>query len=87
MFEGYQLVDCIARIRDDILKIWNFYDPLKVSVYWYPGKRSFKIILQVLSGEEFSKRMLELVEPLAAVSDEVIQNQGWVASQMRIDVA
>jgi len=58
MFDGFRLVDCITRIRDDILKIWNFYDPLKV-----------------LPGEEFSKRLLELVQPLAAVSDEVIQNQ------------
>jgi len=52
------LIDCVARIHDDVLKIWNFYDPLKV-----------------LSGEEFSKRMIELVEPLAAVSSEVIGNQ------------
>jgi hypothetical protein len=32
LFDGHPLIVCIARIRDDILKIWNFYDPLKVSV-------------------------------------------------------
>jgi hypothetical protein len=31
MFDGFRLVECIARIRDDVLKIWNFYDPLRVS--------------------------------------------------------
>ena len=31
-FQGHQMVDCIARIHDDILKIWNFNDPLKVSL-------------------------------------------------------
>jgi len=58
VFDGFRLVDCIARIRDDILKIWNFYDPLKI-----------------LSGEEFSKGLIELVEPLAVVSDVVVRNQ------------
>jgi len=29
-FQGYRLVDCIARIRDDVFKIWNFNDPRKV---------------------------------------------------------
>ena len=32
-FEGHPLVDCISLLRDDILKIWNFHDPKKVSVY------------------------------------------------------
>ena len=32
-FQGHRLVDCIARIHDDVLKIWNFNDPYKVSVY------------------------------------------------------
>ena len=30
-FQGHRLVDCIARIRVDVLKIWNFNDPLEVS--------------------------------------------------------
>jgi len=29
-FQKHLLVDCIARIRDDIFKIWNFNDPQKV---------------------------------------------------------
>ena len=32
-FQGYRLVDCIARIHDDVLRIWNFKDPTKVSLY------------------------------------------------------
>ena len=47
------------------------------------------MILQVLSGGEFKERMMELVEPLAAVSrsdEEVIRNQRWVGLQKRIVV-
>jgi hypothetical protein len=36
-FQERRLVDCIARIRVDVLKIWNFNDPLEVSfilTYW-----------------------------------------------------
>jgi hypothetical protein len=29
-FQGHPLGDCIARIHDDILKVWNFNDPLKL---------------------------------------------------------
>jgi len=29
-FEGHRLVDCIERIHDDVLKVWNFNDPSKV---------------------------------------------------------
>ena len=32
-FQGHRLVDCIGRIHDDVLKIWNFNDPSKVSMY------------------------------------------------------
>ena len=83
VFQGHRLIDCIARIHDDILKIWNFYDPLKVSMHWHPWKRTLTFIFQVLSGEEFLKRMTGLVEPLAAVS---IPNQRWVAFQVRTDL-
>lgn len=41
-------------------------------------------ILQILSGEEFFKGMMGLVEPL---SEEVIQNQRWVALQKRMDIS
>ena len=30
-FEGQILIDCIHRIHDDVLKVWNFNDPTKVS--------------------------------------------------------
>ena len=33
LFQGHRLADCIGRIHDDVLKIWNFNDPSKVSVY------------------------------------------------------
>ena len=42
---------------------------------------------QILSGEEFLKGMMGLVEPL---SEEVIQNQQnqrWVALQKRMDIS
>ena len=43
------------------------------------GKRTYlTFILQVLSGEEFFKGMIGLVEPL---SDEGIRNQRWVIFQ------
>ena len=86
-FQGYRLVDCIARIHDDGLKIWNFNDPFKVSVSWYYWrpirKRTSTFILQILSGEEFFKVMMELLEPL---SEEVIRHHRWVALQTRINV-
>ena len=53
-------------------------------------ERTLTFIFQVLSGEEFRNGMIELVEPLAAVSrsdEEVIRNQRWVvALQKRIHV-
>ena len=82
-FQEHQLVDCIARIHDDVVKIWNFNDPSKVSVNRHPGKRTLTFVIQVLSGEDFFKWMIELVEPL---SDGVIRNELWVALQKRIDV-
>ena len=30
-FEGQILIDCVHRIHDDVLKVWNFNDPTKVS--------------------------------------------------------
>ncbi|KAJ3560696.1 hypothetical protein NP233_g10669 [Leucocoprinus birnbaumii] len=30
VFEGQTLIDCVRRIHDDILKVWNFYDPDKI---------------------------------------------------------
>ena len=77
------MVDCIARIRVDVLKIWNFNDPLEVScalTYW--GKQKIDIRYKILSGDGFLEGMIKLVEPL---SDEVIRNQPerWVALQRR----
>jgi len=56
VFQEHPLLDCIARIHDDIIQVWNFNDPLKL-----------------LSGPEFLKGMIGLVEPLRDV--QVIQNQ------------
>jgi len=30
-FEDKILIECINRIHDDVLKVWNFNDPTKVS--------------------------------------------------------
>lgn len=30
-FDGQILIDCIQRLHDDVLKVWNFHDPGKVS--------------------------------------------------------
>ncbi|KDR81245.1 hypothetical protein GALMADRAFT_116266 [Galerina marginata CBS 339.88] len=30
VFQGHNLIDCVQRIHNDILKIWNFNDPLKL---------------------------------------------------------
>ncbi|KAJ3574243.1 hypothetical protein NP233_g1887 [Leucocoprinus birnbaumii] len=30
VFEGQIMIDCVRRIHDDILKVWNFYDPDKI---------------------------------------------------------
>ena len=30
-FEGQILIDCIHRLHDDVLKVWNFNDPSGVS--------------------------------------------------------
>jgi hypothetical protein len=32
-FLGHRMIDCIERIHNDVLKIWNFNDLIKVSVY------------------------------------------------------
>jgi len=67
------LIQCIARIHDDIIKVWNFNDPLKVSV----DCSSFKMIihdraLQLLSKEEeFFGQMVRLVQPV--FQDQAIQ--------------
>lgn len=37
-FRGHTLGDCIARIHDDVLKVWNFNDPLKVSACYRQTK-------------------------------------------------
>ena len=60
-----------------------------IEYYSHPRNRALPMILQVLSGGEFKERMMELVEPLAAVSrsdEEVIRNQRWVGLQKRIVV-
>ena len=31
VFEDKILIECINRIHDDVLKVWNFNDPTKVS--------------------------------------------------------
>ena len=77
------MVDCIGRIHDDVLKIWNFNDPRRVSLYWHiegAMKTLTFVSLKILYGEGFLDGMIRLVEPL---SDEVIQNQTdrWVALQ------
>ena len=45
-FQGHRLVDCIARIHDDVLKVWNFNDPSKVNLHWHSGKRTSTFIPQ-----------------------------------------
>jgi len=31
-FEGQILMDCIHRLHDDVLKVWNFNDPTRVAI-------------------------------------------------------
>ena len=33
-FEGQTLIDCVRRIHDDILKVWNFHDPHEVCLLY-----------------------------------------------------
>ena len=43
------MVDCIGRIHDDVLKIWNFNDPSKVSVYnMTPWEMSIDVLSPVI---------------------------------------
>ncbi|KAG6811661.1 hypothetical protein H0H92_006374 [Tricholoma furcatifolium] len=51
VFEGQILIDCIHRLHDDVLKVWNFHDPKGVSY-------------QILSGVNFFTKMIGLVKPL-----------------------
>jgi hypothetical protein len=30
-FQGRKLIECLRRIYEDVLKVWNFHDPDKVS--------------------------------------------------------
>ena len=54
-FQGHPLVDCIERIHDDILKVWNFNDPLKVSAYL----TSWETEIHVHSSATFRRAILE----------------------------
>ena len=66
-------IGIIARIHDDVLKVWNFNDPLQVSpVKVLTCETTLTPTLQLLSGAEFWKGMTGLVEPLRDVQD--IQN-------------
>ncbi|KAG6871968.1 hypothetical protein C0995_014426 [Termitomyces sp. Mi166 len=50
-FEGQALVDCLRRIHEDIITVWNFTDPDKLA--------------KLLSRGDFFAQMLDLIQPLA----------------------
>jgi hypothetical protein len=58
---GHPLVDCIARIHDDVLKIWNFKDPSKEGQCVYPPQdtiqrqtRKSSAVLQCRTGHAYT---------------------------------
>ena len=55
-FQGHRLVDCIARIRVDVLKIWNFNDPLEVSCVF--DERTTDIKLTFIHQDTFWRGIL-----------------------------
>ena len=53
VFQGRALIDCVWRIHNDILKIWNFNDPLKVCWSSYPTLDLFRWYISSYFRERF----------------------------------
>lgn len=62
-FEGHILLDCLSRIHLDIIEIWNFHDPEKVSSKFQLPHSSFHHLFKLLSGTYFREEMVKLIEP------------------------
>ena len=57
----------LCRLRSTEVCYWVCNQPHSFDPVTGPGERRFTFILQLLSGEEFLKRIIELVEPLGDV--------------------
>ena len=53
VFQGRALIECVWRIHNDILKIWNFNDPLKVSRSSYSTLDLFRWYISSYFRERF----------------------------------
>ena len=71
-FEGQILIDCVHRIHEDVLKVWNLNDPTKVSCRIpFNSLGHHSRTLEILSGTDFFTQMIGLVKPL--IDDQVDQ--------------
>ncbi|THU87516.1 hypothetical protein K435DRAFT_842508 [Dendrothele bispora CBS 962.96] len=48
VYEKHRLIECMARIRDDILLVWNFNDPDKLLVSQEFGSKMFEFVKEFL---------------------------------------
>jgi len=64
VFQGNTLLDCLSRIHLDIIEVWTFYDPEKVSSIYQLLHSSFGQYFKLLSGTYFRENMVKLIEPL-----------------------
>lgn len=69
VFKDKKLIECMWRIYDDILKVWNFDDPLKVCMVYCPLPRTHHgrpLYFQLLSGDYMFPKMIKVVKDLAS---------------------
>ncbi|KAF8812865.1 hypothetical protein BYT27DRAFT_7085928 [Phlegmacium glaucopus] len=78
VFQDHYLIDCLRRIHDDILKIWNFHDPDNLLSGDLFFAQMIRLVEPLLSGDDSLSQYSNMMSLVKAVSTGLAHVLGGV---------